>query len=355
MKDKISLINQKLVELGCEDERIFEMLHAIEDKLVLADKIEQSLYDSDLYLVYKHTDPKGKLYIGITQNHPQTRWNDGSGYEKQSKFYRAIQKYGWINFKHEIIDAGLSKEDAEKIENELIIQYKSYDPQHGYNTKVNLPVSDIASATPHHEPVSESKAILASSKRKVTTKIIKESIKKTAAEKKKNIEKSEPRKLTVFDISAELIKNFSIKTVDDKIYYLSDGFYKLESESPFIQKELLKKYKLPTNKHSEVLNQIKILSFANKEDMKNEDAFAPVIEKETMPLSAIWMKDQNIPLDIIFMYPRDILYEKFLKWCKSQKIKTPLGKKKFYAELIEKYDFTIIQKSDKKRYFAFKK
>lgn len=142
MQNNVSLIKEKLIELGCEDKNVFTALLDIQQQLILYSKIEECLYDGDLYLIYKHTDPNGKIYFGITQNHPQTRWNEGAGYEKQSKFYRAIQKYGWINFKHEIIEAGLSREKAEERENELIIQYKTYDTKYGYNTQVHFPPTE---------------------------------------------------------------------------------------------------------------------------------------------------------------------------------------------------------------------
>ena len=76
--------------------------------------------------VYKHTSPSGKVYIGITKRKPEYRWNKGKGYRKdQLLFYRAIKKYGWDNFTHEILYTGLSEKDAKNIEISLIRQYKS--------------------------------------------------------------------------------------------------------------------------------------------------------------------------------------------------------------------------------------
>jgi hypothetical protein len=76
------------------------------------------------YIVYKHTSPSGKVYIGITSLRPEERWGGGAGYVKNKHFNRAIKKYGWENIKHEILFDGLSKEDACKIEIELIKEYK---------------------------------------------------------------------------------------------------------------------------------------------------------------------------------------------------------------------------------------
>ena len=85
------------------------------------------------YKVYKHTTPSGKVYIGITKKNAIDRWAGGFGYEHQVYFFRAIVKYGWINIKHEILFDGLSKEDAEAKEIELISEYKSSDLNYGYN------------------------------------------------------------------------------------------------------------------------------------------------------------------------------------------------------------------------------
>lgn len=86
-----------------------------------------------MYSVYKHTSPSGKVYIGITKQKPVKRWLHGKGYADQSYFYNAILKYGWDNIKHEVLFTGLTKEEAEKKEIELIELYHSDDRVHGYN------------------------------------------------------------------------------------------------------------------------------------------------------------------------------------------------------------------------------
>lgn len=89
------------------------------------------------YLVYKHTAPNEKVYIGITGFDPKYRWlNNGRGYKQQSTFFNAIIKYGWINFKHEILFKELTEEEALNKEEELIQQYKSYDRRYGYNVSL---------------------------------------------------------------------------------------------------------------------------------------------------------------------------------------------------------------------------
>lgn len=89
------------------------------------------------YIVYKHTAPNGKVYIGITGFDPEYRWlNNGRGYKTQTTFFNAIIKYGWINFRHEVLFDGLTKEEALDKEEELIQQYKSYDRRYGYNVSL---------------------------------------------------------------------------------------------------------------------------------------------------------------------------------------------------------------------------
>lgn len=85
------------------------------------------------FYVYKHTSPNNKVYIGITSQSLKDRWFNGEGYNKQKLFYRAIKKYGWDNFTHEILFENLTKEEACQKEIELIAEYKSNNPEFGYN------------------------------------------------------------------------------------------------------------------------------------------------------------------------------------------------------------------------------
>lgn len=87
-----------------------------------------------MYKVYKHENLiNGKVYIGITSMSVQKRWENGNGYARQPLFWRAIQKYGWDAFSHEVLIDGLSKGEAEEKEIEFISFYKSDDPRNGYN------------------------------------------------------------------------------------------------------------------------------------------------------------------------------------------------------------------------------
>lgn len=86
-----------------------------------------------MWIVYKHTSPVGKVYIGITHQKPEKRWQKGYGYKENPHFYSAIQKYGWDNFKHEILFDNLTQKEAETKEIELITQYQSNNRTYGYN------------------------------------------------------------------------------------------------------------------------------------------------------------------------------------------------------------------------------
>lgn len=86
------------------------------------------------WIVYKHTSPSNKVYIGITSRDPKRRFCcNGQGYKNNSHFWSAIKKYGWDNFKHEIIKEGLSFDEACETEKRLILEYKSFDSRFGYN------------------------------------------------------------------------------------------------------------------------------------------------------------------------------------------------------------------------------
>jgi group I intron endonuclease len=89
---------------------------------------------SGRYTVYKHTSPSGKVYIGITSQKPENRWGrSGAGYKHSPHFRAAIQKHGWENIRHEILATGLSQQEAERLEVELIAKYQSTDRARGYN------------------------------------------------------------------------------------------------------------------------------------------------------------------------------------------------------------------------------
>ena len=89
-----------------------------------------------MYCAYKHTCPNRKVYIGITCQKPERRWNNGYGYLHNKHFYSAIKKYGWENIRHEIIYENLTQKEAFKKEIELISKYQSNNSKYGYNKSI---------------------------------------------------------------------------------------------------------------------------------------------------------------------------------------------------------------------------
>lgn len=86
------------------------------------------------YCIYIHTFPNGKRYIGQTCQDPEKRWRGGLGYKECPAMYSAINKYGWDNIEHEVIMTGLTREQANKTECELINKYDSINS--GYNLAI---------------------------------------------------------------------------------------------------------------------------------------------------------------------------------------------------------------------------
>jgi hypothetical protein len=88
--------------------------------------------NSKNWLVYQHTLPNGKVYVGITKRKVNLRWNRGNGYKTCPKFYNAICKYGWNNIKHEILFYSLDAVSAAILEIAMIKHYK------GLNLSLNI-------------------------------------------------------------------------------------------------------------------------------------------------------------------------------------------------------------------------
>ena len=86
-----------------------------------------------MYTVYMHECPNGKKYIGITMQQPEERWNNGKNYGNNCHFTQAINKYGWKNIKHIILDANVTQEEANKLEMYYIQKYGTMDREKGYN------------------------------------------------------------------------------------------------------------------------------------------------------------------------------------------------------------------------------
>lgn len=83
------------------------------------------------YYIYRHTSPNGRVYVGMTCQKPQHRWNRGRGYRYNKYFWRDIKKYGWRNIRHEVLFKGLTELDARLIEEDFIWHYNHIG--HSYN------------------------------------------------------------------------------------------------------------------------------------------------------------------------------------------------------------------------------
>lgn len=86
-----------------------------------------------VWTVYMHISPSNKRYIGITSNNTERRWQGGYGYLSNRYFYNSIKKYGWDNFKHDILARFLTKEEACELEKKYIAYFDSSNPTKGYN------------------------------------------------------------------------------------------------------------------------------------------------------------------------------------------------------------------------------
>lgn len=96
----------------------------------------KSTNNEAIYCVYCHRNKiNGKRYIGQTSStSPEKRWGkNGIGYMGNSHFWSSIQKYGWDNFDHIIIQDNLTKEEADFLEDLNIRTFNTIDRNYGYN------------------------------------------------------------------------------------------------------------------------------------------------------------------------------------------------------------------------------
>lgn len=85
------------------------------------------------YSLYRHIAPDGRIYIGITSQIPSVRWQSGHGYKGNTYFTRAILKYGWENFTHEVLFEGLTENQAKELEIVMIELFESNIRSKGFN------------------------------------------------------------------------------------------------------------------------------------------------------------------------------------------------------------------------------
>jgi hypothetical protein len=94
--------------------------------------------ENKTWLVYVHTSPNGKRYVGITSHSSVSkRWGmNGIGYKGNRQFYEDICKYGWDNFTHETINKNLTKDEAFTKEKQYILDNDLMNPEFGYNKSI---------------------------------------------------------------------------------------------------------------------------------------------------------------------------------------------------------------------------
>lgn len=87
------------------------------------------------FYVYIHICPNGKKYVGLTTIDPKKRWRRGNGYKSNKHFYFAIQKYGWDNIEHQVIEIDTMSE-MYYLEKYLISYYQTNKNEFGYNNSI---------------------------------------------------------------------------------------------------------------------------------------------------------------------------------------------------------------------------
>lgn len=73
---------------------------------------------------------------GLPSRSPSSAGITATAIKRMSIFYRAIPKYGWENIEHEIVENGLTKQQARDLEIELIAKYDATDQRNGYDNGI---------------------------------------------------------------------------------------------------------------------------------------------------------------------------------------------------------------------------
>ena len=82
-------------------------------------------------VIYKLTSPSGKSYIGQTSNF-RMRCHSHKSSSHCTRLFSAIKKHGFDSFSHQILESGLSDEQANYLEEKYIKDHKTLHPN-GYN------------------------------------------------------------------------------------------------------------------------------------------------------------------------------------------------------------------------------
>lgn len=97
---------------------------------------------SDYYTIYLYRAPDGRVYIGKTSLPRGYRAGAGGiGYRHCSRFWKAIEQYGWEAFEYEVLATVRKSEvNAEKraceLETAFIQKYQSHNAEYGFNRQL---------------------------------------------------------------------------------------------------------------------------------------------------------------------------------------------------------------------------
>lgn len=88
-----------------------------------------------MFLIYRYTAPDGRVYIGCTARTLAERAGQrGEGYREATKFWQAIQEFGWENFKVDVLETTEDADEATRLEDEYISKYHALDIHYGFNS-----------------------------------------------------------------------------------------------------------------------------------------------------------------------------------------------------------------------------
>ena len=87
----------------------------------------------NIWKIYCHSFPNGKKYIGKTCQRLSERFKNGKGYVSCPYMNHAIEKYGWENIEHLLLEDNLTAKEAIEKEQYYIKKYDSFNKDNGYN------------------------------------------------------------------------------------------------------------------------------------------------------------------------------------------------------------------------------
>ena len=98
------------------------------------------------HVVYMHTSPSGKSYIGLTKHFKRRTYAHANLSSKCMALTNAIVKYGWASFTTTILADGLTLSEANLLETHYICSYNTLHP-HGYNLSTGGDSREVTEAT----------------------------------------------------------------------------------------------------------------------------------------------------------------------------------------------------------------